>query len=287
MIKTLCIGEILWDIFPDRKVWGGAPANFIYHTAQFGADGTAFTAVGKDELGKELVDIALKSGVKIIAEEVDFPTGVVNISVDDQGVPDYTFNENCSWDHIPFNEKLKVLSEQADLISFGTLAQRNDVSRQTILSGLKSRKASAKVLFDINLRQNFYTREIIENSLKYADFLKLNEDEVVVIQEITGKSINELISLHNLELVILTLGANGSRIITPKQDYFHPAEKCRVIDTVGAGDAFTACFIMNYLKGIEITEAQANAAAAAAYVCEHKGATIPIPEKFKLNLKGI
>ncbi|MCM8541993.1 MAG: carbohydrate kinase [Lentisphaeraceae bacterium] len=277
MISTLSIGEILWDIFPDKKVWGGAPANFIYHTAQFGADATVYTAVGQDELGKELVEVATKSGIKLKAETVNAPTGAVNIEVSSDGIPTYSFNENCAWDHIPFTPELQNLCENADLIPFGTLAQRSDTSKQTILKALSSRKSSAKVLFDINLRQDFYSKEIIENSLTHSNFLKLNENEILVIQELTGKSLNELINIFNLELVILTLGPQGSDIITATQRLHCPATKCSVVDTVGAGDAFTACFIMNYLKGTEIKEAQQLASNFAAYVCEHSGAIIPIP----------
>lgn len=283
MIKTLCIGEILWDIFPDRKVWGGAPANFIYHTAQFGADATVFTAVGNDLLGKELIDTATKSGVNLKAETVNRPTGVVNINVNSEGIPNYSFNENCAWDHIPFTPTLLNLSQNADLISFGTLAQRNKTSEQTIIKAIESRKPSSKVLFDINLRQNFYSKEIIQHSLQLTDFLKLNEDEVIVIQQLTGKNLKELIASFNLELVLLTLGADGSQILRNKQEFNCPATKSKVVDTVGAGDAFTACFIMNYLEGVEISEAQKMASNTAAYVCEHKGATIPIPENLKLS----
>lgn len=287
MIKTLCIGEILWDIFPDRKVWGGAPANFIFHTAQFGADATVFTAVGDDSLGEELINIATQSGVKLIAERVQYPTGIVNISVDCEGLPKYSFNENNAWDHIPATPSLLKLSKEADLICFGTLAQRNLNSRNTILQALDSRKADSKVLFDINLRQNFYSKEVIEQSLLYTDFLKLNEDEVLVIQELTGKTLSSLITEFKLDLIILTLGADGSKIITPSKEFQCPATKCDVVDTVGAGDSFTACFIMNYLVGVEIGTAQQLASAAAAYVCEHKGATTPIPDKFKLStIKG-
>ena len=207
----------------------------------------------------------------------------MNIKVSSDGIASYSFNENCAWDHIPFTPELQNLCKNADLISFGTLAQRSETSKQTILKALSSRKTSAKVLFDINLRQDFYSKEIIEHSLAHSDFLKLNEEEVIVIQELTGKNLQELIADFKLELVILTLGPEGSQILTGSKEYHCAATKCNIIDTVGAGDSFTACFIMNYLNGVEIGEAQKAASNTAAFVCEHKGATIPIPEKFKLT----
>lgn len=281
MIKALCIGELLWDVFPDKKVWGGAPVNFIYHIAQFGAEATAFTAVGNDELGKEIVSEAQKSQIKLIAEKVNTPTGVVNISTNKQGVANYSFNENCAWDHIPFTDKLKNLSTEADLITFGTLAQRSAVSRKTILKALKFRKAECKVLFDINLRQNFYSKEIIETSLNEADFLKLNEEEVQVLYDLLKLNLHEIQKKYKLELIILTLGPNGSQVKTIGETYNCLAYPCNIVDTVGAGDSFTACFIFNYLNGMSIPESQELASKVAAYVCEHKGATVPVPERLR------
>jgi fructokinase len=282
MIKTLCIGEILWDIFPDKKVWGGAPANFIFHTAQFGADATAYTAIGNDPLGQELLSAVKQSQINLHAERVSYPTGKVDISLDTQGVATYTFNENCAWDHIPTSETLIKLSQEADLIAFGSLAQRNEISQATIAQALKSKKASAKVLFDINLRQNFYTKEIIHQSLLETDFFKLNEDEIVIVKELLGKDIKQIFDDYQLELIILTMGAEGSRIITAKNTFNYPATLCKIVDTVGAGDSFTASFIINYLNGVEIKVAQELASKVAAYVCSHSGATITIPEEFKL-----
>jgi fructokinase len=285
MIKTLCIGEILWDIFPDKKVWGGAPANFIFHTAQFGADAHAVTAIGDDELGHELIDSVEKTGINLQYSMLNKPTGVVNITLDKDGSANYTFNKDCAWDHIPFTAELERLSSQADLLCFGSLAQRSIVSEESIFKSLASRKATAKVLFDINLRQQFYTKEIIHKSLMQADFLKLNEDEEIILKKMFGKDLEDLQSDYNLELIILTLGADGSRIMK-KGDFFDcPAAPCKIIDTVGAGDSFTACFIINYLNGVDIAPAQKLASRVASYVCEHKGATVEIPEILKPNLK--
>ena len=281
-MKTLCIGEILWDIFPDKKVWGGAPANFIFHTGQFGAQATAYSAIGNDSLGQELISTVKQSGVNLQYELNDYPTGHVNITVDGNGIAHYIFNEDCSWDHILFSDELLSLSQSADLICFGSLAQRGQKSRETIFKALSCKRADAKVLFDINLRQNFYSKEIIHNSLEAADFLKLNEEEIVVLKDLLSLDIQEVKERYELELVILTLGEEGSQIISANDSFEHPAAKCNVIDTVGAGDSFTASFIINYLNGVDIKDAQELASRVAAYVCEHKGATVPIPDEFKL-----
>ena len=281
MLKALCIGEILWDIFPDKKVWGGAPANFIFHTSQHGVKSTAYTAVGNDENGREIVREAEKCGINLVAKKVNFPTGVVNISVDSKGVASYEFNQDCAWDHIPFTEELESLCKDADLITFGSLAQRSEISRKTIFEGLKLRKPSCKVLFDVNLRQSFYSKEIILKSLKEADFLKLNEDEIVVFKELLGFDLPDLMERFGLELIIFTLGAEGSQIISKNGTFNCPADKCNIVDTVGAGDSFTATFIIHYLKGVSIPAAQKAATKIAAYVCEHSGATVSIPNELK------
>jgi fructokinase len=276
MIKAMCIGEILWDIFPSHKVWGGAPANFIFHMAQFGAQAWAITAIGRDDLGSELLKEVQATGVEVICAINHKPTGKVHVTLDSHGAASYLFNEDCAWDHIPFTEELADLCGDVDLLCFGTLAQRHADSRSTLLQCLKSRKPSAKVLFDINLRQQFYSKEIIETSLRHTNYLKLNDEEEIIITKMFGKTLKDLQSEYAIELVILTLGDAGSRIISPTQTYDCPAVPCKVVDTVGAGDAFTASFIMGYLTGLDIPTAQQQATRVASYVCAHAGATIKI-----------
>ncbi len=278
-MNVLSIGEVLWDQFPDHKVWGGAPANFAFQAAQCGANASIFTAIGNDKLGDEIEKAVLDCGINLHAQKVSYPTGRVDITLDSTGAAEYTFNDNCAWDHIPFNDTLKQLSEQADLISFGSLAQRGAQSQNSIMQALSAAKASAKVLFDINLRQQFYTKEIIESSLKHADFLKLNEIEIGVITEMFNCDMKQLLNLFSLELIIYTCGGEGSQIMTHDQQYDCPASPCKVVDTVGAGDAFTAFFIYNYLNGVAITKAQEIASAAGAYVCERSGATVNMPNE--------
>ena len=281
MINIISIGEILWDIFPDKKILGGAPANFVFHARQFGSDATLFTALGNDQQGIELEENAVKAGIIMQSSRVSHPTGTADIILNDEEVPTYKFNNNCAWDHIPLTNNLKKFAAKADLIVFGTIAQRNFESRNTIKKALELSQAPSKILFDINLRLNFYTKEIIEDSLSAANYLKLNDEEESVLKIIFNKNIGQIISDFNLELVILTLGPKGSRIITRNTMSECPATKCEIIDTVGAGDSFTAYFIINYLNGMSIPESQKKASNVAAYVCAHNGATVQIPEYLK------
>ena len=281
MINILSIGEILWDIFPDKKILGGAPANFVFHARQFGSDATLFTALGNDQQGIELEENAVKAGIIMQSSRVSHPTGIADIFLNNEQVPTYKLNDNCAWDHIPLTNKLKKFAEKADLIVFGTIAQRNIESRNTIQEALKLSKYSSKILFDINLRLDFYSKEIIEESLNAANYLKLNDEEESVLQNLFNKNINQIISDFNLELAILTLGPKGSKIITSNSMSECPAAKCKIVDTVGAGASFTAFFIINYLKGMSIHESQKKASKVAAYVCAHNGATVQIPKNLK------
>jgi len=281
MINILSIGELLWDIFPDKKILGGAPANFAFHARQFGSDATLFTALGNDQQGLELEETAAKAGIIMQSSRVSHPTGTADIILNNEQVPTYKLNDNCAWDHIPLTNNLKKFAAKADLIVFGTIAQRNFESRNTIKKALELSQAPSKILFDINLRLNFYTKEIIEDSLSAANYLKLNDEEESVLKIIFNKNIGQIISDFNLELAILTLGPKGSKIITSNSMSECPATKCEIIDTVGAGDSFTAYFIINYLNGMSIPESQKKASNVAAYVCAHNGAIVQIPEYLK------
>lgn len=285
-MNTLCIGEILWDIFPDKKVWGGAPANFIFHTAQMGANAAAYSAVGNDDLGKEISQAVKECGINLKAPMLEYPTGVVDITLNEDGSANYEFNSNCAWDYIPLSAELINLSSSADLIAFGSLAQRSEESRKTIYEALRHRKSSCKVLFDINLRQNFYTVEIIRESLNQCDFLKLNEEELPIICDLLKIDKNDILSTFNIELMILTLGSEGSSIISKNETSTMSASPCELVDTVGAGDSFTACFIINYLLGMPIKAAQKLASDAAAHVCSHSGATVELPPELKLAVQS-
>lgn len=272
------LGEILWDVFPKRKILGGAPANFAYHISQFGFNGYAVSAIGKDLLGKEILDSLEQKGLNHLIESTDFPTGEVKVSVDNWGVPQYKICEGVAWDNIPFTPALANLAKETQVVCFGSLAQRNEVSRATIHAFLDAMPKDSLKIFDINLRLHYYTKEVIEFSLEKADILKINDEEVVKIAQLFGwegteKEIcKQLLSKYQLDILILTKGTEGSWVLTPKEESFLPTPKITIADTVGAGDSFTAAFIASHLHGRCLVASHQLAVEVSAYVCQQHGA---------------
>ena len=272
------LGEILWDVFPERKILGGAPANFAYHISQFGFNGYAVSAIGKDLLGKEILDSLKQKGLNHLIESTDFPTGEVKVSVDNWGVPQYKICEGVAWDNIPFTPALANLAKETQVVCFGSLAQRNEVSRATIHAFLDAMPKDSLKIFDINLRLHYYTKEVIEFSLEKADILKINDEEVVKIAQLFGwegteKEIcKQLLSKYQLDILILTKGTEGSWVLTPKEESFLPTPKITIADTVGAGDSFTAAFIASHLHGRCLVASHQLAVEVSAYVCQQHGA---------------
>lgn len=284
------IGEALWDLLPDGKKIGGAPANFAYHVSQFGFESQVVSAVGNDKLGEEILDNFKNKGLNTTIEKVDYPTGVVQVELDDSGVPCYDIKENVAWDNIPTTQKLKDLALKTLAVSFGSLAQRNVISRNTIntfLDTMPNEKGRYKI-FDINLRQSFYTKEILDRSMKQCNILKINDEELVIVSRLFGYSGVDLqdkcwkiLEKYNLEILILTCGINGSYVFTPGNVSFVETPKVDVVDTVGAGDSFTAAFIAAILKGKTIMEAHQLAVNFSAYVCTQNGAMPTLPESLR------
>lgn len=271
------IGELLWDMLPSGKAIGGAPANFAYHAGRLGEEGWVVSAVGDDALGHEILDVLDEKRLHSLVSMVDKPTGTVQVSLDDAGVPTYTIVEDVAWDHIPFTSKMQELASRADAVCFGSLVQRNG-SRASVLKFLEAVPASALKVFDINLRQHFYTPEILRKSLEIADVLKINDEEIVTLSEMFGlgsdprEACRKLIGQYSLRFVLLTKGAQGSEVISPDEVIPQGVGKVDVVDTVGAGDAFTAAFTVAYLRGDSLADAQKLAGEVTAYVCSHKGA---------------
>ena len=279
------LGEILWDLLPGGKVLGGAPANFAYQTSQFGFEGYAVSAIGKDALGDEIIESLSSKSLNHKIERVDFPTGTVQVTLDGKGIPQYEICENVAWDNIPFTPEIEDLARKASTVCFGSLAQRSEVSHKTILRFLELLPNDALKVFDINLRQHFYSKEIIDNSLKHSNILKINDDEVVIVAELYGwnglkeaEICRKLVEMYNLKLVILTKGTNGSYVITSCEEFFRPTPKVTVADTVGAGDAFTAGFVASLLRGKTIPEAHKTAVEVSAFVCTQHGAMPVLPD---------
>lgn len=271
------IGELLWDMLPSGKAIGGAPANFAYHAGRLGEEGWVVSAVGDDALGHEILDVLDEKRLHNLVAMVDKPTGTVQVSLDAAGVPTYTIVEDVAWDHIPFTPKMRDLASRADAVCFGSLVQRSG-SRASVLKFLEAVPASALKIFDINLRQHFYTPEILRKSLEIADVLKINDEEIVTLSEMFGlgsdprEACLKLIRQYSLRFVLLTKGAQGSEVISPDEVIPQGVGKVDVVDTVGAGDAFTAAFTVAYLRGDSLADAQKLAGEVTAYVCSHKGA---------------
>lgn len=281
------IGEALWDILPEGKKLGGAPANFAYHVSQFGLQSRVISAIGDDRLGNEILENFQDKGLQTLIEKVAYPTGTVQVELDAVGVPCYDIKENVAWDNIPFTDKLKQLAGKTCAVCYGSLAQRNVVSRETInafLDAMPGGKGQYKV-FDINLRQGFYTREILCSSMERCNILKINDEELVTVSRMFGYPGIDLqdkcwilLAKYNLEMLILTCGVNGSYVFTPGNVSFVETPKVQVADTVGAGDSFTAAFISAVLKGKTVTEAHQLAVNVSAHVCTQNGAMPKLPE---------
>ena len=271
------IGEILWDMLPSGKALGGAPANFAYHAARLGEEGWAVSAVGDDALGREIRDIVADKRLNNIIATSDKATGTVEVELDDKGVPSYNIMEDVAWDNIPFTAEMEALAKRADAVCFGSLVQRMN-SRQTVLRFLRAMRPDALKVFDINLRQHYYNAEVIEESLRLADILKINDDEIGIVSrmfslgEDATAACRELIARYGLDLVILTKGPDGSEVITSNQVIPQGTDDVEIVDTVGAGDSFTAAFVVSYLRGDTLTQAQRLASETASYVCSRKGA---------------
>lgn len=270
------IGEILWDMLPSGKALGGAPANFAYHATRLGEEGWAVSAVGEDVLGNEILALVEEKGLKSILARVPQPTGTVEVTLSGAGVPTYNIMEDVAWDNIPCTEEMAALAHRADAVCFGSLVQRLG-SRASVLAFLKAAEGALKV-FDINLRQHYYSKEVIAASLELADILKINDEEIRIVADMFGlgeddtEACRALIREYGLRLVILTRGAQGSEVITLEERLPEPVCQAEVVDTVGAGDSFTAAFVVAYLRGDSLAEAQRLASQTAAYVCAHKGA---------------
>ena len=282
------MGEALWDVLPEGKKIGGAPANFAYHVSQFGLPGMAVSAIGDDALGKEIRENFTSKGLKHHLATVPYATGTVQVELDPNGVPQYEIKENVAWDNIPWTTELEEIARNTKAVCFGSLAQRNVVSRETIGRFLDTmpRKEDSLVVFDVNLRQGFYTKEILCESMQRCNVLKINDEELVTVSRMFGYPGIDLqdkcwilLGKYNLKMLILTCGINGSYVFTPGNVSFQPTPKVEVADTVGAGDSFTAAFVASILRGKSVAEAHSLAVRTSAFVCTQNGAMPTLPRE--------
>ena len=287
------MGEALWDVLPEGKKIGGAPANFAYHVSQFGFDSRVVSAVGNDDLGDEILKVFKEKQLKHQLQTVNYPTGTVQVTLDDNGIPCYDIKEGVACDNIPFTDDLKRLALSTRAVCFGSLAQRNEVSRTSInrfLDTMPDGEGQLKI-FDINLRQGFFTKDIIRDSCQRCNVLKINDEELVAISRLFGYPGIDLqdkcwilLAKYNLKMLILTCGTNGSYVFTPGVVSFQETPKVPVADTVGAGDSFTATFTAALLKGKSVPEAHKLAVEVSAYVCTQSGAMPELPQVLKDKL---
>ena len=283
------MGEALWEVLPEGKKIGGAPANFAYHVSQFGLNSRVVSAVGDDKLGMEILDNFREKKLNAMVEIVPYPTGTVQVELDAEGVPCYDIKEGVAWDNIPYTPALEDLAKHTKAVCFGSLAQRSVVSRDTINRFIDAMPAEDTLkIFDINLRQGFYTKEILCNSFSKCNILKINDEELVTVSRMFGYPGIDLqdkcwilLAKYNLKMLILTCGVNGSYVFTPGNVSFVETPRVEVADTVGAGDSFTAAFVSSILSGLSIGEAHKLAVETSAYVCTQNGAMPVLPQSLK------
>lgn len=285
----LTIGEILYDLFPNEKRLGGAPFNFAAHLRAFGFPVTFISRVGPDPDGAAIIDFAEKRGfdTRHIQKDPDHPTGHVNVTLDDKGAADYEIVPDVAYDHIEFNDAVaEALAAPPKLIYFGTLIQRTDTGAETVRRILEGRAPSTRCLYDINLRKNCYTEAIIRKSLVHCDILKLNVEELHLLQKMFGTDESysafacELMRDYDIEWISLTLGEGGSTLFSADTTSSANMERSpEIVDTVGAGDAYAAVLTAGYLKGWGPEMILKRAARFASDICEIRGA-LPKAEDF-------
>lgn len=290
MKKVIGIGETVWDVFPSGKRLGGAPVNFAFFAKEFGAESFLVSAIGNDELGVKTMEALEKTGLNLDYIQCNgHPTSRVIVTMDEAGVPEYEIVEGGgAWDALDCDEKTVALLAGADVVCWGTLAQRTPFSRENILRMVDSAPESCLRVYDINLRQHYFCRETVEESLRRADILKLNEDELPIVAglfSISGSALEQILGLierFSLKNVIFTQGSLCSEVYGPEGLLSHKdTPKVKVVDTVGAGDSFTATYIMARLEGKPVEDAHSLAVELAAYVCTCSGAINPVPESLK------
>lgn len=289
--KIAGIGELLWDVLPQGKQMGGAPCNFAFHALQAGFDAHVISAVGEDQDGREILMVMDQLEVNKSTVQINsaYPTGTVTVELDSAGIPDYIIHENVAWDHINWSEDLGILAGEMDAVCFGSLAQRNQVSGNTIRRFLETTTPECLRVYDINLRQSFYDRETVLRSLELANVLKLNEDELPVLAGYLGydgseeDTLTSLLGDFQLRLIAYTKGSQGSWLMTPDETSHCEVPSVEVADTVGAGDSFTAVLLAGILNGLSLKRVHEAATEVAAFVCSRHGATPQLPANL-LNL---
>lgn len=287
-IKCAGIGEVLFDVFPTGAKLGGAPANFAYHCMQNGLKAMAISSVGRDELGFKARDLLAEQFLPALLLDNDKATGAVNVTLSSDGIPSYTFAEDTAYDNIPLTDEILETAGKLDLVCFGSLAQRGETTRRTLMAILDAMKKDSVRVFDVNLRRDYYSAEIIEESLKRTDIFKCNEDELPILgslaklETISADSYWEYLKKRGIYCFIFTEGASQSTVYLNDEKSVLPTPKVEAVDTVGAGDSFTATLVSQLMQGKSVKEAHRLAVKVAAFVCTRTGAMPELPEEIFL-----
>lgn len=285
------LGELLWDVFPTGKRLGGAPANFAYHASRLGDRGIIASRVGNDSLGRKALASLGKLGIitRYVQVDREAPTGTVEVQIDESGQPQYVITEDVAWDRLQWTQDWDELACAAAVVCFGSLSQRSNKSHLTVRNFLRKTSSRTLRVFDINLRQTFFSAHIISESLEIADIVKLNHEELVVLSNILGLKrtceedmARELLSQYTLKLVCVTRGGDGSLLVSHSNEVRHPGFQVPVKDTVGSGDAFTAALVYEYIRGASLAEISEAANRLGAWVATKVGAT-PLIENDRLE----
>jgi fructokinase len=287
-MKCIAFGEVLWDVIDGEEHLGGAPLNLLAHASIMGAESFLVSAVGKDERGerieKKMEDLGVK---KELLQKNEFPTGWVDVVLSEDGQPEYTIHENVAFDNIEYTSALKQVLQDMnfDIFCFGTLAQRSDVSRAT-LEEIFAHISAKEVFYDVNLRQSYYSKEIVEASLKHATIIKLNDHEVEVLSELLfdekmddSEFSKKLIVDFDIHIVVVTKGKRGCSVYSDQEAVHVDGVEVVPADTVGAGDAFSAGFLNTYIRTGDIHQSAEFANKVGAYVTSQHGA-IPLNKSY-------
>lgn len=285
------LGEVLWDVFPDRTCFGGAPANFICSVAALtnSVQPAMVSGVGDDDLGRSALLELQRRGVRTdTVATVDRPTGTVRVQIDEQGKASYRFAEDCAWDSFPFSDGLRDLAARTTAVCFGTLGQRETMARRTIQQFVEYVPDNQIRLLDINLRPPFYTDQTLLDSLSLANALKMNDEEAPLLAELSGITatgedvLPRLAERWNLKTAAITLGSDGALLWHDGTLVRSPGVPTEIVDTVGAGDSFTAAMTIGLLQQRDLQQVSDHACEVAAFVCSTPGATPPMPERLQM-----
>ena len=287
--RIISFGEVLWDLFPDGGRFGGAPANFACHAALQGAEVTICTAVGDDRYGDDAIRILsdFDIDVSLVQTVATAPTGTASVNLDDEGKPSFLFQENSAWDKLQWTDDIATKIQSADAICFGTLGQRSEMARRTTQRALEvAGRAKIPRVVDINLRPPFFDAKIIRESIQLASILKMSDEEVETVCAVFEIDLRQgleaalrcLMELGQLKMIVVTRGSEGALLLTTDEISVQAGIPTEVIDTVGAGDAFTAAFLIRELQGSARSQNLLESCMFAAEVCSHAGA---VPKKFQ------